>query len=378
MNPQRDEATWISVVASPSAAPVARTSKRGLLSSLTKVSRAEVALSNRQSLREAVARRLDVLGSTLSEQLKSTVVLHPVSHGLTSALFSHRALHALFDFGGALGVLELDGWAVSALLSALTGDAEVGGLPSRLSAIEEAALGWVLLAALAEWRRDDVLGSWAPRLISVSLDGSALGSLFDERARHLAFSLHVDIGSRRCDVRLVLPALWLQHKTESLAAEQQSPPEASKAWTVPVCCLLGGSTLTRLEREALTVGDVVLLGGVSSHANGLSGPGRLSTPTFELAGCFSDAGFSVARLSECPTQESPMSATNEVAVDVEVELTRFRLPLYELGALHPGSILPLHVNASSQVTLRIDDKPVARAELVDIEGEVGARIIALL
>lgn len=80
-----------------------------------------------------------------------------------------------------------------------------------------------------------------------------------------------------------------------------------------------------------------------------------------------------------------MVATNKrseamppLPVDVEIELTRLLLPLSELAALKPGTLLPLHVNASSPVLLRVGDRVVARAELVEIEGEVGARILALL
>ena len=65
-------------------------------------------------------------------------------------------------------------------------------------------------------------------------------------------------------------------------------------------------------------------------------------------------------------------------VDVEIELTRLMLPLSELAVLKPGALLPLRINASEPVLLRIGDRAVARAELVDIDGEVGARILNLL
>ncbi len=65
-------------------------------------------------------------------------------------------------------------------------------------------------------------------------------------------------------------------------------------------------------------------------------------------------------------------------VDVEIELTRLMVPVSELAVLKPGALLPLHINASEPVLLRIGDRAVARAELVDIEGEVGARILTLL
>ena len=65
-------------------------------------------------------------------------------------------------------------------------------------------------------------------------------------------------------------------------------------------------------------------------------------------------------------------------VEVEVELTRLRLSVAELATLRPGAILPLRINGSDPVLLRVGDRAVARAELVEIEGEVGARVLSLL
>ena len=65
-------------------------------------------------------------------------------------------------------------------------------------------------------------------------------------------------------------------------------------------------------------------------------------------------------------------------VDVEIELTRLRLTLGELSSLKPGALLPLRISSSEPVYLRVGDRRVARAELVEIENEVGARILDLL
>jgi type III secretion protein Q len=65
-------------------------------------------------------------------------------------------------------------------------------------------------------------------------------------------------------------------------------------------------------------------------------------------------------------------------VDVEVELTRVRLTVGQLAQLRVGHVLPLRMDVSEPVTLRVGDRAVARAELVDIEGELGARILSLV
>ena len=65
-------------------------------------------------------------------------------------------------------------------------------------------------------------------------------------------------------------------------------------------------------------------------------------------------------------------------VEVEVELTRLKLTLSELAAVKPGGILPLRINIAEPVLLKVGDRAVARAELVEIENEIGARILSLL
>lgn len=65
-------------------------------------------------------------------------------------------------------------------------------------------------------------------------------------------------------------------------------------------------------------------------------------------------------------------------VDVEVELTRLRMTLAQLAQVRPGHVLPLRIDPGEPVVLRVGERAIARAELVDIEGELGARILSLL
>jgi type III secretion protein Q len=186
---------------------------------------------------------------------------------------------------------------------------------------------------------------------------------------------------------LVLPAAVLDVGLRDLPAERDPSiaPEvlAAALWTR---CFIGSTPLPHDAFEAITVGDVILFEGVRREGETLFGPGRLVTHGFVLAGDFLPDGFSLTRArTRAFPQESNMVAMNEriegmppLPVDVEIELTRLLVPLSELAVLKPGALLPLHISASEPVVLRVGDRAVARAELVEIEGEVGARILALL
>ena len=52
--------------------------------------------------------------------------------------------------------------------------------------------------------------------------------------------------------------------------------------------------------------------------------------------------------------------------------------LRDLARLAPGAVLPLGIDRSGRVTLRIGERAVARGELVEVDGAVGVRIGALL
>ncbi|HJK98315.1 MAG TPA: FliM/FliN family flagellar motor switch protein [Polyangiaceae bacterium LLY-WYZ-14_1] len=70
-----------------------------------------------------------------------------------------------------------------------------------------------------------------------------------------------------------------------------------------------------------------------------------------------------------------LSTVAEAPVEVAIELARFRLPLGELLSARPGEVLASGVEVGSQVRLTIGDRLIATGELVDVEGELGVRLI---
>lgn len=354
------------------------------LTPVQKLTRAHLAAATRPQAMESMQAAVTRVAAAVGASLKTTAscranlapaTLHPLTH------VAARALFVTLELGGdALALVEIDSHCVGALLSGITGANESIGLPTRLSNIEEAALAWVVLTTLSELRKEAVFAELAPRLVSMTLDRSDALAALDARRRHVALQLALQLGTTASCVRVIAPALWLQSKLDALPTENPaSPGEAVTSAALDATCLIGSALLPPREAANLTAGDVIVFAGVTSGAQGLHGVGRLITSTFELNGTFTAAGFTLTRALERSTQESAMSKTDPtMPVEIEVELTRVRLPLHQLGQLRQGGLIPLHINAAQQVVVRIGDKAVARAELVEIEGEIGARIVAML
>jgi type III secretion protein Q len=110
-------------------------------------------------------------------------------------------------------------------------------------------------------------------------------------------------------------------------------------------------------------------------------PAALVRPGVSLTGDLESDGFRHARTElRAPSQEVTHvdPVLSELPVELEVELARVPLSLAELGALQPGAVLPLRVSPGDPVFLRAGDRRIARAELVEIEGEVAARVLGLM
>ncbi len=311
---------------------------------------------------------------TLEAQL-TDATLRPLSH------LAKRAAFALLELNGdGLAVLELDPILVGTILRHAAG-AAVAAAPLRLTRIEEAALGWLVLSCLsATLQLAQVRARYRPRLVSLHLDRSEVLERIDPRRKHLAVLLTACVHDARGMARLLVPSTWLQTVLEATPPSPPRPLHPSVAGaSLEASCIVGSMMLAPRDASALGRGDVLVFPLVTAEGSRLSGPGRLLTSSFELRGTFSAAGFTLTRAMERLPQETVMSSADPtVPIEVEIELTRLRVPLDQLGALQVGAVMPLHISAAQSVVLRVGDRAVARAELVEVEGEIGARILSML
>jgi type III secretion protein Q len=357
-----------------------------------RLSRAHVTLNERPQAvrlaRQALAGICEALGRELGCPVRAEArLLEAVVMPATG--LAHTAAFALVDLSatGGTAVLELEPPVLFAALERLAGAGTKPGPMTELSRLEEAAFAYLGLSVLCALRGQEELQRWfGPRLTGVTMSRTEALARLDARQRHLGVELMVTVGQTTAGGRLVLPAVVLEGALKQLLAEREPEiaPEVLAA-RLGARCFVGHTALPREALGALGQGDVVLFEGLRREGTQLLGPGRLVLRGFELTGDFAAEGFSLNRAhGRALLQESDMVDVNErsegmppLPVDVEIELTRLMLPISELAGLKPGALLPLRINASEPVLLRVGDRVVARAELVDIDGEVGARILTL-
>ncbi|MGZ6135316.1 MAG: FliM/FliN family flagellar motor switch protein, partial [Myxococcaceae bacterium] len=223
---------------------------------------------------------------------------------------------------------------------------------------------------------------WRPRLVQVGASRAEA-----ERRLGAGPSLLLELGLGASSVRgravLHLPELAMRvvalqsPVARAVPTADAGPGRARLAFSPRVRC----GALWAHELATLLRGAAVVLPGAYLAEGLLHASVLLVRPGVALAGTLSSAGFSHA----CAEQDVPSQEVTEVdpvlselPVELEVELARVPLSLAEIGALRPGAVLPLRVSTGDPVFLRVGDRRIARAELVEVEGEVAARVLELV
>jgi type III secretion protein Q len=250
----------------------------------------------------------------------------------------------------AAGVLEVEPRLVVGIVDALAGGPGDGVDATALTPVETAALELLALAALdGACSVAAIEGRLAPRLAR----GGA------EPRSALALELEVEAGPVRGRARLLVPAAAVR----ALGAPGADGP--ALAARVAASLRSGGAPLSPDELAALGSGDVVLLDPPGDSPDSLVLPGGA-----RLRGRREGEAFHV-------TEVIMAEANALLSIRLEVELARVEVTLAELARLEPGAVLPLPIDRRGLVLLRIGERAIARGELVDVDGAVGVRILAL-
>ncbi len=104
----------------------------------------------------------------------------------------------------------------------------------------------------------------------------------------------------------------------------------------------------------------------------------ISMPADELAPVESQEVAAATAAEPAQKAAEGQGLLQSIQVPLVVELGRVSLPVMSVGDLKSGQIIELSRLPGDAVDLVVGGKSVGRGELVEIEGEIGVRIISLV
>jgi flagellar motor switch/type III secretory pathway protein FliN len=213
----------------------------------------------------------------------------------------------------------------------------------------------------------------------------ALDTLGESSKAIVAWPWRVSVGLDAGEVVLCAPEEALAHPPPA------EPLDLSRVGdlTVSFSVLAAQDTLPARTVASLVPGDALLCEGVrwcgtTPEGRGNVRLGKLTLPvTLDAGGVRVDGALapcrSAAVVDEATTDPSERTAVlAAVPVEVTVELAQGMVTVGELSAWRPGEVVTLGTRLGEAVLVRAGGRPIARGELVDVEGEVGVRLTELL
>lgn len=299
--------------------------------------------------REAGAAAAAALGELLGAPV--AIAARPLPGPAAAAAGLARVELAL-EGVGAPAALEVEAALLARTLERLAGEPARTPAARRATPREVALLELCTLAALdAAAALPGGAGALVPRLAS---PGAGAGP----GPQALAVALELAVGEARGRGRLLVPPAAIR----ALAGEAE-PTEAAAALPVDAGLCAGAATLARGELDLLGPGDVLLLD--EARRDALALPGGLA-----LRGRLEGARFHVEEIAMTETQAS-------YPLTLAVEVARVTLTFGELARLEPGAVLALDARRDAAVVLRAGERALARGELVEVDGALGVRVLAL-
>jgi flagellar motor switch protein FliM len=330
-------------------------------------------------------------------------------------------------------VLEVElALAHSAVDLLLGGAGEMVGL-RPLTDIEEGVMGYVVLEALKVLVPGLQAAVPRPRLDGVARGVDEVSARLGDDGPMLAVHLHATLGPHGGMVRLVVPSAVLEAAEPVVESTQRRArvkadlvAHAGRLSTVRswLRAEIGSAEISAQDLASLRVKDVLLVDALSARpdrgepgtAQLRVGSGRAARAEAEV---FIEDGRYQARITDIVLGEPghPRSVTEEgsgsdevdeftnpeldvppelegaalddvnkpdgsdllgdVPLQIAVELARVPVTAQQVVGMRAGQVLELNRGPGEPVELSVNGKVVARGELVEVEGQIGVRIITL-
>ncbi|CAN5821027.1 hypothetical protein BH11MYX3_BH11MYX3_36200 [soil metagenome] len=303
------------------------------IAALRRLTRADAAFET------ALARWLDArpLGARLAKLVGRRVRARVV--GVCEGAFDPDAAHAEVRIGGASIVLAASAQAIRGLAQRLLGGPNELAAPRGLTTSEEAI--WVLTVAAAVEDAGIAAEFWPSTgrpsscvALEILVEGEATAWTV---VAYVPRSLTVRVPPGRRDWSFDLPILVARCRIEAGAVAR-----------------LAVRDVITVDREfSLVVGG----GTVGLSAAPQAVEARVAT------------GYVPAPMSHALADTAQLELT--------VQLGAARMTLRQLGELAPGAIVPLGRPLAGPFEVRAAGRLIGRGELIDVDGELGVRIVSL-
>ncbi len=338
-----------------------------------------------------VAVPTDTLGELLGAEVLVTLApleLCPAG-GLGAALSDPLAAVVLEHTSGALGAraaLELDPRTASLVADrTLGGDGEDVSAPvAPLTDAERGAIAYAAARAVAEAKLPFVVRGVATSpatLAGVLGDGGA--AVLPARVR---------VGGAEG-----LARMWLPESTIAPARARAPSDLRTAVGRIPLTLTAEAAwgSIAAADLAALREGDAVLLDEsrlrLEDGAPAGSVRARIAGATrLELRCALTATEIRIEEITagvapgveegskmETQTKTDGTDRAGDAPIEVAIEIARFTLPLSEVASLAAGEVLATGRAIGERVTLRANGEAIATGELVEIEGEVGMRILSV-
>ena len=278
--------------------------------------------------------------------------------------------------------LELTHHAAQQLVDlALGGDARAFATPSitPLDELSRGALAYLCARVLAA-----LGGSFQLRSISEAAQLAAAPQLLEEC---VVLPIALALGELSVSMRFYVPErLSLQNLPE------RAPVRTLDSLPVTLIARAGNATLPLSAAKALAHGDVIVFDECALVREQGQWRGQVQAglrgSRAQLQCVIEEQGLRIERRTDAKEQrmstghveKTGSAADSSIAADapieLQVEIARFSLSLGELQRLQQGDVLTTGRRIGERVAIRVGNQTFAEGELVDVEGEVGVRLLS--
>ncbi len=377
-------------------------------------------LSNRPFQQEFRTHICEILQDELKVPVKlSGVDIQPIESAKLESVLPAESCFIIL--GAAPGpqklIVDVDPALITQSIDRLLGgDGQSDIIRRNLTQVEQGVVSFVLLKIIGAFYD----GWQSGREVALTLDDFAnsreeLGNLIQEDSDYYLMGLRAGLGDSIGYARILLPANFIESFAKPVAQSGGTPEELEHMRKMLVQLAdkevemkieAGRLELASEDIANLEAGDIIILEhhqlvlgpeGPGGTISGHIGQGRNGKLEGQLLSSEGQLKFAISQiivqeqpietpmtdeLNDEPTIQEPTDNLPEtegllrdIDAPVVIELGRLKMNTAQVTRLKSGQILRLPRNANDPVDLVVNDKLFARGELVEIDGELGVRLV---